>query len=246
MQPQNEQELLNAFIDGQLNSEQQQELLTRLANEPNLQSDLEKLQTINGALMAKIAEIDTIPAPQKVFELLAPESSTEQHSISSIQDTQPEPKIKSHRIWLAAASIAALGLLGVLTFNQATETDLNAKIEQALSTQISAQPDSLALAEKAAIQIALSFQHQNGHYCREYYLALENTFTRNVACFKDHWEIETTETVDAMPFNSGFRPAGEASHSNIDDFIDANILGNGLNAQKEKQLISQGWKAKSQ
>ncbi len=237
-------EMLNAFIDGELSSLEMSIVRDAIATNERVALRVEALAAINSQVHARLHQIDSISLSPNLENL-------RQQLEASARDEQTDnvvsfPWWHSSRlggVWqsAAAASVAAVFVfvigLGINSGSSVNALPEWAVINQALSTQPSGQ--IMTTDSGAAFEARLSFQNQAGEYCRQFYLKpVESTALQSIACRTgDDWVLRA-----AMPTGdqSNFQTA---SHDRaLDQVIDSMIKGDVISPEQEKTVIQQDWK----
>lgn len=173
-----------------------------------------------------------------------------------LNDQLPRASRPSLR-WVAAISALAAGITGVVvgfvlsTSRERVEVPVPAAAPSTLSTLLSGASGDLLLATleggesgKAVVErdpsvhIILTFQTEDGRYCRAFRSRAAGTAAEGVACrYGVHWQVVGWDgTVDP---DEGFRAAG--SSELLDDVMDRLGGGAALEPAEERDLIEQHW-----
>ena len=222
----NDEELVCAYLDNQLTASEKAEFEKRLEVENHLQALLIQFKQADQTyIQADEAQIQS-PMPEHILSLLQP----------------AKPKSQSvFRRWPIAASVAAIAITTALLTIQSNDTDSELAKFNALDTSPSSELIWLDEKQQTSMLISLSFQHNNGQYCREFLLDTQGQATRQIACKDQQWKIEVTAPAASLRQNEAYMPAGEVQNNKIEDFLNQSMQGDGLDQNQEQELISRKW-----
>ncbi len=232
-------ELLSAYLDGELSAEREAELERRLEAIPALALKLERLSEANAALRDAYAPVAEEPMPQRVLDAIRRKPGTVRLPLA-----------------VAASVTLAIGVMLGLLIAPQNDTPLTGLLTgngdvargSGLHDTLETWPSGNARAIGADLMATpvLSFESREGGYCREIEIAGADVSAAALACRSDGgWRVEALGIL-AVPAQGGgqpggeFRPAGQAS-SAIDAAIDERILGDPLDAAAEAELIESAW-----
>ena len=263
----NDDELLSAYLDGELPAARRAELERRLEKEPSLALKLERMSGADATLRIAFASVADEPIPQTVLDAIgahaarSPDARRDDARSGTVVDLGArrrgrEPGAFPWPLALAASVTLAIGgVLGYLAAPQggAPEAGLLAStggvargsdLHDMLETAPSGTTREFAGGLTATP--VLSFESRDGGHCRELAIAGADGSAAALACRGDDgWQVEALSFV-AGPAQTGgqpagdFRPAGRAS-SAIDAAVDERIVGDPLDAAAETALIERAW-----
>lgn len=262
-------ELLSAYLDGELSAEREAALERRLEADPALALRLERMSQADSAVRDAYAPVADEPLPQAVLDMIAAHAAeptaAEQGDARSgtVVDLGTRRRARAHGpgafpwpLALAASVTLAIGgVLGYLVAPQggAPEAGLLASIGgvapgSGLHDALEAAPSGTARAIASGLSATpvLSFESRDGAYCRELAIAGAGGSAAALACRRDDgWQVEALSFLSGPSQNDGrpggeFRPAARAS-SAIDAAVDERIVGDPLDAAAEAALIERGW-----
>jgi hypothetical protein len=264
-------ELLSAWIDGELPTDREAALERRLATDPALALRLERLSEANAALRDAYAPVAHEPLPQAVVDLIGAVTARSQDATldagsaaargATVVDlgARRRPREPGTFPWSAAlAASVTLAIGAVLGFfiapqGSSPESGLLAStgnvargssLHDALETLPSG--DTREIAAGLAVTPALSFESRDGGYCRELAIAGSDGSAAALACRRDGgWRVEALG-FDEAPAPGAGPQGGEfrpagRASSAIDAAIDERIAGDPLDAAAESALIGRGW-----
>jgi len=219
-------ELICAYIDNQLSPVDRQTFQSRLQESAQLRARLAQFESVDAACLAAVDNAIDSPIPDKVSELLKPKSAKSSVFVKGLG---------------LAASLAVISLALVFIYTDRPAQDLQYVIQQTLERTPSTKTSSLGTANNTQMYIHLSFRHKDGRFCREYSVLDEHSATRNIACKSSTWEVLLTKQDRVALVQPQFQLASEARPAEIENFLDTNMQGDGLNEQQEQIKITQGW-----
>ena len=260
-------ELLSAYLDGELPADLQAKLERRLETDPALALRLERLSGADATLRVAFASVDDEPMPQAVLDAIGA------HSEKSPDARRDDPRggtvvdLGARRrgrdpgtfpwplAFAASVTLAIGGMLGYLvaTPSGAPEAGLLASTGSVargsgLHDALETAPSGTAREISAGLTVTpvLSFESRDGGYCRELAVAGEQGSAEALACRReDGWQVEALSFLAGPAQGDGrpggeFRPAGRAS-SAIDAAVDERIVGDPLDTAAEAALIGRAW-----
>ena len=260
-------ELLSAYLDGELPADREAELERRLESDPGLALRLERLSEANAMLRDAFAPVIDEPMPETVLDALgahaasSPDARRDDTRGATVVDlgarrSAREPGAFPWPLALAASVTLAIGIvLGILIAPQSggPEAGLLASTGSVargseLHDALETAPSGLAREVAAGLTVTtvLTFESRDGGYCRELAIAGADGSAAALVCRRDDgWQVEELSFLPGPVPNGGqpggvFRPAGQAS-SAIDAAIDERIVGDPLDSATEAALIERGW-----
>lgn len=215
--------LLGAYLDQELSSEARAALQQRLLTEPALRAKLDELQQLNNDLKELLQPPEAEPLPESIQALLA-----------------SEPQRKNQYSWplsIAAGLLLAVSGLWLLQ----PQTNSNGANWQQIAQQLEHTPSlqKQQLDESTFIAVR-SFQHQQGYYCREYFLQHEQQQEHGIACKQQGvWQKSTSYN---KPLQSDqYQTASDNSTDPVSDYFNQYNQGGSLAVDVENQRLQQGW-----
>lgn len=249
---------LSAYLDGELPQDEADRLSERLAVEPLLARRLESMRATDEATRTLFAEVDRMPMPQGVLDLLQEKPA---HGRKS--NVVPFPARVVRQFFQAPVAIAAsVALLAGFLVSDLLRKDLqgvsdlgaivagkvaeNSELYELLESGVST--DSEILAAGARGRLLLTFEDVDGDYCRQLQLSSDSRSLAAVACRRsDGWQMETLDFGPAGPLDGQYQQASQGGSAAVDAAIDALIGANEpLDAEAESRLVKGGWKKNEQ
>lgn len=231
----NEQDLdlLSAYLDGELSSEDAVNVKSRLLAEPAFREAHDSLLANDELMMAFAAQMNSRPVPSSVDTLLQPKlvgipavGDTDTVATAATEPTSVHASGQQQWLAMAAAVLVAVGLIGF----QLSESDVPS-IENTLSGQSFGT-------EVGDTLVVATFMTSGGEVCRE----LKSAVSRSIVCRADKQWQTTLEVPVSASADGFFQPAGENDVTTIDAYVMANKSGDALTAEQEQALIAAGWR----
>ena len=236
-------ELLSQYLDGELGAPQVQALEKRLAAEPSLQAELDRLREVNDALRNAFDFPGADEVPSSVSAMLGKPASERADNVVAF----PQKRRTGLGFAVAASLLAATGLLFFEQGQQGLEEGGYADpvLAEVLEQSPSRSEGWESLADNRQVRPVLSFRSKSANWCREYLLDEGGVHWRGIACREGtHWIHEAIVQVEPTHADaaSEYRPAGAGDADQINQYIDRNADGIALGARAEAELIDSGWK----
>lgn len=252
-----EDELLGAYLDGELPEEQASVLAERLKRDPRLRSRLEAMRGADDATRELFASLDEVPIPANVLGLFHAGGR------QATADVVPLPQRIVQRFTTMpvaiAASVALLaGFLvrdvlretpepaGRFDLYEARVVDRDSGLHDLLEHGISAE--DRVLSDAASARVLLTFEDGSGEFCRQLEITAGDSSGQGVACRRGRsWQMEAFAFTGPRSAGGPYRTASGETPKAIESTIDA-LIGRGdpLGSDEEKRIISGGWKKSGQ
>ncbi|MEM9724356.1 MAG: hypothetical protein AAF909_02705 [Pseudomonadota bacterium] len=260
-------EILMAYVDGELPADEAEKVAQRLAEEPEAQMRLARLQRSADLVRYAIDEAAQGEPPPALLKAIqdAPTPTTRPDAFATISKLwsdvrawmeRPTPGLAALPVWgvaMAALLVAGLGL-GRLTGGSEIARDValgpiapNSSLHDALETVGSGAPTPLPQGDFTGIA---TFVDQDGRFCREFDLASRGEtvdLTVAVACrdaVAGQWSVEFSmeEHAASSVDETLFAPASGAMHEAVDTFVRSRVKDGPFLSTQEKALIDSGWR----
>lgn len=231
-------ELLSAYLDGELDAEKRQLVELYLAQNVGAALRLENLKRADDLMRDAIPRITIADDP--IARMI-------------LSGERPKPRLRVVQTpWVrAAASMAAACVMGVLVGIAATSgrqptDDLSARMR--IGPQLAAILDTTPAGGEAPVmggqaQVALSLQTAGGRYCRQFRLTEGDAASDAVACRDDgRWRM-IVEALVPRDANGAYHTAAADEGSAVDVAITG--LGSSivLDEREEREAIANHWRA---
>ena len=237
-------DMLSAYIDGELPAQDQRDVRVALANDPALATRLAALQSINHLVLRHANALDATPLPVSVLSLLKAAASDSKPVSTNAKVVQgPWQRWSRHagaQLALAASLVLALGL----TLNNLLDpVESGLPALTAYASVLDTSPSGTTVAVDAATLLnRFSFRDQGGRYCRQYQLSTATAGTENIACRTEQgWTLAASLSVPVQAAPDVYQAA--SSSADLNAALDSMMQGPALDLATEATLIERGWQA---
>ncbi|MBO6525549.1 RseA family anti-sigma factor [Erythrobacter sp.] len=248
-------EMLSAFLDGELGASQADEVRVALDSDPALRARLAKFEQADATMRDAASNVVDRRLPQSVMAMLAGEKT----SVAPLKAHRPR-RLGGSRFWptaLAASIALVLGLtIGVLYQGARLGNTVgsNAQIAarvapgdplfEALESTPSGQ--SVAFGEAGgSIQPMLSFASASGDPCREFMAVGSDDAVRAVACReRNSWRIDFAVRSESAGTKNGYQTASASDARLVSDYISDVMVGDAFGRETETEVMAEGWRGK--
>jgi hypothetical protein len=246
-------ELLSAYLDGELARVAADQLERRLTREPALAERLEAMRGMDRATAAAFRSIDERPMPRRVLELLGEEGKDEQPGRSSVVPLRRRPalgELFQLPVALAASIALAAGLwLGRLLPGETPGGDYPSRITETsplyTAFERTASGAALELDGGRYAEPVLTFLSGTGAWCRELRISGGAAPVDTLACRRDgawHVELVTFGPAAEGPAEGSYGQASAGAAPAMRAALDALRGGEPpLGAAEEQAVIGGGW-----
>lgn len=245
-------EILSAFLDGELPESQVQRLRERLSKDPALADRLAELSATDEALVRRYSAIDERPLPEALQQLLAdsdtrfepePQLETQSAEVVEFPLWRRARKVLSEHAGLAASVALALGFGLAQVTGTLTGEPLDSWQPVAESLENLPSGASQSLPDGREITPRISFVNQQGQYCRQYQVTGPEQNSENIACRTAQgsgvWEQMASIRQPARETGSYQTASGG---SVLDSVLDQMMADGIVEPSREQQLIEQNWR----
>ncbi len=236
-----DQQLLSAYLDGELSADKLSEVQNRLLIEPELQHHLNKLKKNDTAIKNTFDEITKDPVPESIQALLRPES----RKVSSASSSKIGRILQNNhafRYWPSAIAASFIVVINIFISQHYGNSDSLLEIDAAQPSEqlahiLSKNPSgSIITIDEHKVHTELSFLRADDTFCRQYAVYNSDAGLRAVSCYeKSTWINKVVSKANLK--NSGtdtYQPASAEESKIIDDYIEANMQGVPLTQAEEK------------
>jgi hypothetical protein len=243
-------EILMAFVDGELDAKLQAEIAAAIEKDPALARRVEQQRALNTKVAGVFAKVLNQPVPERLTRAArgaaASESAASRGNVLQFPARAARaPAAPWHaREWGAMAASLMIGALiswrvlapgeGAPVVAGKGALVANGELARALETQLASGQRG-----EEPVLIGLTFKARDGNYCRSF--VLRSTKTAGLACrVGSDWQVPVTDSADI--------PSGELQQANsavapaILRAIEARGVGVALDAEAEKSAQQSGWK----
>lgn len=243
-------ELLMAFVDGELTSEEQSQIEQAMNEDPQLAARVEVLAKTRRLAQQAFSDVLDEPVPDKLLEMLPP--AADDNKVVDLASHRG--RISAYMLTGIAASLALV--VGLLVGSQFPEEhiDMHALALADAGYINSGNPLHTALEEMPShsryttefgdvIVPLLTFKANDGRYCREFEINAERAVSIGVACrLNDVWQLEVLLAGDARPSGvNDYQPASGYSEAALNTVLDSLWQGDAYDLNEEKRLTRQQW-----
>jgi len=252
-------EMLSAYIDGELAPEERRAVETALAESPELSGRLHSLQAADRQAGTLLGDIDRRPMPDAVTRMLrssSPQAAAdpdEGHVVAFRSRPGRATVLARRGMALAAAISLLIGFgAGLMTGNMSKDRLRTALLAQTTGEiglahplygilQTASSGERQALNGGNAATVLLSFRSTEGGYCRELAVDAGTRASRGVYCRTEDsgWRIHALTS--AAPGTPAYAPAGGETPAFVEQSIDRLITGQPLGPEAEARAIESGW-----
>lgn len=234
-------EQVHAYVDGELDAARAARLEADLARDAALAARVERQRQVRALLRERFDAVLAEPVPARLHQAAAAGAGGVVTPIGAARTG----RVARAPLWWGA--LAASVLIGVmLGWNLPRESGLpftrgadgllaRGELDEALTQRLSSDGTG-----SSVISIALSFQDNDGRYCRSFSLA---GGVDGLACRGDAgWQVEVIGQ-SASPGTAGdYRQAASPLSRTVLDAISARQSGDVLAAGEEARLRASGWR----
>jgi hypothetical protein len=233
-------EILMAYVDGELDAGTRAEIEAAAAAQPQLAEAIDRHRATREALRQAYAPILEEPVPSRLLDALAPGASG--HTSAAVTPLPVRARRWSWPEWGAMAATLLLGALVGAALRTAPAPILErhadglfaaGELSEALSTQLARDA-----APGAEFRPGLSFRALTGEYCRTFAVG----GSVGLACRDpERWRIDMLATGPETGIE-GYRLAGVELPGAILEAIEARIDGDPLDAAGEVAARDRAWR----
>ncbi len=224
-------QMINAYIDNQLNDDDVHVFLQRCEKEPAFKARYQRLKQVDQEVVDSFQTIDNKPYSSGLEALLSQAA------------TEPSKEWKSKRYWYAmAASAAAIAITVVMVMSRQFSADifLQSDMQLALNDARSGQVYTIHGDDASRINVLFTFIDNEQKPCRLLSVESETeSIMRAVACYQDdHWQPHVVVQRSVAINPNGYIPASRFSDARIDSYLDLNLKDGPLSKASEEELLN--------
>lgn len=235
------QEILMAYVDGELLVEEMHRVDAELARNPELRSYVDRQMALRGALRKAFTTVLDEPLPERLTAAVVKPASLRWRLREAIRGFAARRFVVQSGIPVAAALACGL-VIGVLLTRpdgaNIGSADGNLVAKGALAEALSQQLASQSVASAHA-KVFVSFRDKSGHYCRTFEAGSES----GVACHESgNWQIAALARFEGEAGSaSAYQPAASAMPDFVRKAVADMISGAPLDAAAEREARDRGW-----
>jgi hypothetical protein len=238
-----DEELLSRYLDGELPAADALHLQNRLNAEPQLQLSLQRMQEVNETLKSNFNTPAARTVPARIISMLTRSAAANNVSETNVVAFSGRQRKAGWSFAVAASIMAASGLLLVQGTGPQSSSDV--QLAQVLETTPSKADGWDVLTDGRQVRPMLTYARIGGGWCREYLLSEQGEHSHGIACRSSQgtWVTETLDTQARQAASSDeYRTAGAGDSDQVAHFIQSSAADIALSAEKEQELISDGWR----
>lgn len=240
-------QLLMAYVDGELSPDLASLILSRMETEPDLLDRLEQHELLRRQLSAAFGPVMGEPLPPTLTALLAEEGAkVRTASGRSAQGFAFRGVDSAWPMWAAAAAAAVIGVgvSEVLHMNEPL-TLSGGRVVAAGALARSLEHNLAADTAGSGARIMASFEDRSGRYCRVFEAA-GGGHEDGVACKNDgRWQVVALANMAGSEPSSGYRQASSALASSVVAAVDEFQASNVLTPEQERQARTLQWRVRA-
>jgi hypothetical protein len=221
-------EHLSAFLDAALPEADMEAIRHQLMLDETLSDRLAELAMVDVQVRRYSEQIDKVPLPESVLQLLTPQTSAKVVPLALWRRAAPQ--------FRHAAAVAGIALLAGYGANQILSgtADNFATVAQILDGRPSGR--SWSADEETEVQPRLSFFDEQGDLCRQYLLVRDHQSSENIACRRQgEWQVQISMATGQVQEAEYVTASGG---SVLDEVLDKLMQGPALTAKEEAQLFT--------
>ena len=232
-------ELLMAYVDGELDADGRAALEAALAQDANLRQRVESQQALRATLQGAFAPTLREPVPE---QLTATARATAVVTELSSRRAPKPTRSWAAREWFAMAASVVLGVAIGFAVGHGGDAELvtvaaNGTVEArgALADALSHQLAS-AQAPSSAVSIGISFRDQAGRYCRTFTVHRSADVAGLACAATGRWTLRALAPAGASA-SDGYRMAGSQMPDIVLRAVDESIAGTPFDAAAEREAL---------
>ncbi len=252
-------QMLSAYIDGELELFEVEIVEEQLARNKGLRDHVDRLNAVNSLLnQAFSIEKDV---PEKLCKLVE-NSRVDLENVTAFRSKKEKSQKKSSNFYIPTAIAASITLvLGVMFGYWTQSTPEKNELDAILVSNIDGHSELYDVLENSPsstsvkligrdnqeimIEPLLSFKSVNGDYCREFDIHDSNKALAGIACREADatWRLEIIVASDTQPSADGKYQLSSGQDKEALDYVARNLMSNGpLSKTEEADLIARQWK----
>lgn len=243
-------EIVMAYVDGELDAARRAELEAAIAGDPALARRIEQQRALRARLDVAFARVIEEPVPERLAAAArngaqaANPGSGKVLKFPARTARAPSAPWRT-REWTAMAASLLVGVLLSWRFFGSSGSSAMVAGPDGLRArgELAAALDRQLASEQTgdeSVLIGLTFRARDGNYCRSF--VMRSTRTAGLACRAGgEWQIPASESVTTS--GGGMQQAGSALPPSILRIIESRMDGAALDAEGEKAAQTQAWQA---
>jgi len=237
---------LQAYVDGQLDSAQVARIEAAMAADPALAARVARERALLAALRGHFDPVLDEPVPERLADLLRAPAATDAAPAKAVPPPARRTARERRPRWVVPAALAAsVALVAALFWHapphslvrtQGGQSFAAGALRRALDTQLASAP-----AAAAETSVGLTFRDGDGAICRTFVHRAEPAMA-GLACRRgDGWSLPVL-VAPASERAGAIRPAANALPPAVQAAVDARIRGDAFDAAEERAARDAGWR----
>lgn len=240
-------EVLSAFMDGELDAAVALNVREAIKEDAALGERLAELTCADELVKTHAHALDQQPLPAELLQRLEASQSLTQSRVIPVDFMRRRLRSGFHRGLhliqhhqaVAASVVVMLGLMAFVVGRSDYQTVPNmSEYVPVLASSMSGE--TITLDDSNTLITRFSFQHENGHYCRQYRLQTPGQSTENIACRGDQGWMVIASLDAALADGGEYQPASQLPA--MESLLDAMMPGAPLSLTEENHLIQNSWR----
>jgi len=235
-------EVLSAFMDRELDEAVAFHVREAIKEDAALGERLAELTRADELVRTHAHALDNQPLPAELLQRLESSQSLTQSRVIPVDFMRRRFRrglqlVQRHQA-LAASVVIMLRLVAFVVSRGADQAVPNMS-EYASDLASSMSGETITLDGSNTLITRFSFQHENGHFCRQYRLQARDQNTENIACRGGEGWVVIASLDAALADGGEYQPASQLPA--MDSLLDAMMQGAPLSLTEEKRLIQNDW-----
>ena len=238
-------EMLMAYVDGELDAAAVAEVEAALAADPALLAQVQQQRALRARLQSAFAPVLDEPVPTRLREAVDAPARPPVIDLSAVRADRAARRWGPPQ-WAAMAASLFLGVVLARWLPDGMEASLQSTADgglmargdlaAALEQQLASEP-----ASSTAVAVGVSFKGADGRYCRALAWHGERVLTGLACRGVGGWQVPILQEAEVLP-GGELRMAATALPAAVLAEIDARIDGEPLDADGERQARERGWR----
>jgi hypothetical protein len=246
---------LNAFLDNQLEDYDMQCIREALIEDERLSERLEGLVYVDSLVQSAYADIDSEPLSQGIINLLSEINAPKKaHFLVGFNEIVTLATGRSFRLTMALLLVVGAWTVSnnvkvkpsqiITSVLNSGPVDPEGPIHMTLENVPSTVGAKLDQYGHRVLTPILSFENNQGQYCREMTLHTASTSSRSVACRQNNklWNIELSALQKSQVLDNEYATASSISPRAFENYINQIIKDEPFSAEQELKLLEMNWK----
>lgn len=238
-------ETLSAFLDSELTDEEMEVVRDRLEADPALADRLAEMASVDAKLQAHYGSIGDRPMPESITRMLQEDSAESVAAEQNIVVTFPWWRTMRGHAGKAVAAAVIAGVVLVQWSGMSSNGDPAwQEVAQVLESQPSGQrhPVNSQADNGAVLTPRLTFRNQDGEWCRQFRLVMDNTASEQIACRTEAGAWESIARVESgtLPDTGNYQTASGGKV--LDETLDRIMADSSIGPETESALLGRQWR----